>query len=244
MSLLAFLPLGGLMGFLAGFLGTGGGTLAIPALILFFGYDQKLAQGTVLVMVVLNVFKGFFKYRGHAATDWRLVGYLVPSAGLAALGGALIAHHLDSAELQVGYGAFMLLLIIPMLLTKQGLRLKTPLAAPWAIVPGTLGGITLGLFGIGGAMLAVPFLTTCFGQNQVRAQGTALAVAMPGCLLSFIPYVWSGLVHWPVAILLVIGSLATVGWGVRSAHRVDERLLVAAFCGLLAATGISLLVRG
>ena len=52
--------LGVCLGGLGGFLGTGGGTFAIPALVLA-GYDQKLAQGTALVMVVTNVFKALLK---------------------------------------------------------------------------------------------------------------------------------------------------------------------------------------
>lgn len=243
MSLLAIAFTGGLMGFLAGFLGTGGGTLAIPALVLFFGYDQKLAQGTVLVMVILNVCLGFLKYRELSGEDRGLTWVLAASASVSTCLGSYFLGRVSSQTLQVCYGAFLLALIVPLYLAKRGYRLAEPLRAIYAIVPGALGGASLGLFGVGGAMLAVPCLTTCFGLRQVRAQGAALAVAVPGCLISFMPYLQQGQVDWPVALVLAGCSVPLVPLGVRAAHRISERSLVSVFGALIAVSGLALILR-
>ncbi len=39
-------------GFLAGLLGIGGGVLLVPAMVLLMGFDQHVAQGTSLVVIV------------------------------------------------------------------------------------------------------------------------------------------------------------------------------------------------
>lgn len=243
MSLIAIALTGVLMGFLAGFLGTGGGTLAIPALVILFGYDQKLAQGTVLVMVILNVGLGFIKYRRMSGMDRQLTTTLAISASLATLLGSYIMSVVPSQRLQMFYGLFLLALIVPLVLAKQGVRLAHPLQSGFAAVPGVLGGVTLGMFGVGGAMLTVPFLTSCFGMRQVNAQGAALAVAVPGCLISFLPYLQRGEVDWGVAALLAMCSLPTVSLGVKAAHHVDEKWLVAIFGCLIGFSGLMLVLR-
>ena len=42
-------------GILGGLLGLGGAIVIIPALVIFLGYSQQLAQGTALIMMVLPV---------------------------------------------------------------------------------------------------------------------------------------------------------------------------------------------
>ena len=56
------LLLGAVLGFCGGLLGIGGGILAIPALALWFGMDQSVAQGTALVMIAPNVVMAFWRY--------------------------------------------------------------------------------------------------------------------------------------------------------------------------------------
>lgn len=39
-------------GILSGLIGIGGGTIIVPALVLFFGISQHMAQGTTLALLV------------------------------------------------------------------------------------------------------------------------------------------------------------------------------------------------
>ena len=48
-------PVGLLAGFLSGLLGIGGAIVIIPALMFFLKFNQQMAQGTTLVMLVLPV---------------------------------------------------------------------------------------------------------------------------------------------------------------------------------------------
>lgn len=47
--------IGAVAGILSGVFGLGGAILIIPALVMFLGYSQQMAQGTALVMMVLPV---------------------------------------------------------------------------------------------------------------------------------------------------------------------------------------------
>jgi uncharacterized membrane protein YfcA len=47
--------IGSAAGLLGGMLGLGGAIIIIPALVMFLGYSQQMAQGTALIMMVLPV---------------------------------------------------------------------------------------------------------------------------------------------------------------------------------------------
>ncbi len=54
-SVILIALIGLLSGILGGMLGLGGAIIIIPALIMFLGYSQQMAQGTALIMMVLPV---------------------------------------------------------------------------------------------------------------------------------------------------------------------------------------------
>ena len=61
-ELLEMLGLGAALGFLGGLFGIGGGIIVIPLLVLGFGLDQAVAQGTALVMMVPNLLICWWRY--------------------------------------------------------------------------------------------------------------------------------------------------------------------------------------
>jgi uncharacterized membrane protein YfcA len=63
LTYLAMFCLGVFAGTLGGFVGIGGGIVLIPALTLFFGYDQRSAQGMSLATLLLPIgFLSFWQY--------------------------------------------------------------------------------------------------------------------------------------------------------------------------------------
>ena len=57
----------------------------------------------------------------------------------------------------------------------------------------------------------------------MNALKTILAVAIN--LIAFFYFVARGLVVWPVAILMTVGSIIGGYWGARFAKRIDQRVL-------------------
>lgn len=68
-----------------------------------------------------------------------------------------------------------------------------------------------GLFGIGGGIIAIPFLALAFGMEQALAQGTSLAMMVPILLVGWWRYSRRHPVPWRMAIQIgLLASLTTV----------------------------------
>ena len=104
------LLLGLIAGIFSGMFGIGGGIVIVPALMTFFGVEQKRAVGTSLGALLLPV--GLPGVLGYWAAGELNLGAAVPVAiGLAigALGGARIAIGLDPKTMRRMYGIFLLI---------------------------------------------------------------------------------------------------------------------------------------
>lgn len=247
MDLLAFalnILLGLALGTLGGLFGIGGGLIAIPALGVLFGLDQQLAQGTALVMVVPNVLLALWRYHQRNRIDLRYALALALSSFVFALVGAGWAVNLDPEAMRLAFVAFLVALAFYNLLR---MWLRPPAASgelrhpwPWLGVLGSGAGLLGGLFGVGGAVIATPILTSVFGTSQVVAQGLSLALAAPSTGVTLVTYAMHGHVNWALALPLAIGGLLSISWGVRLAHALPERLLRMLFTVFLLACAVAL----
>ncbi|TMQ71735.1 MAG: sulfite exporter TauE/SafE family protein [Candidatus Eisenbacteria bacterium] len=78
------LALGSAVGILAGFMGVGGGILAVPVFTLALGMTQQAAQGTSLAVIMVSGPAGTFEHARHGNVVWNLV----PALALGSLVGA------------------------------------------------------------------------------------------------------------------------------------------------------------
>ena len=101
-----------------------------------------------------------------------------------------------------------------------------------------------GFFGVGGAFIAPPLLTTVFELRQLEAQGLALALVSPSALLALLAYAGAGQVDWLVGLPLALGGLAAISAGVAFASRLPEKRMRLAFCAILLLTAVLLALRG
>jgi len=122
-------------------------------------------------------------------------------------------------------------------------RPARPLGRVQAAMLGVMAGTMGGFFSVGGAILAVPVLTTVFRLPQTAAQALALTMIIPGSCIALAAYAWDGQTAWHVGLPLAAGSLMLVSSGVRLAYRQPERLLRAAFSAVLFATAALLLLQ-
>jgi len=91
LSFLGFLLVGGAVGAVSGMFGIGGGVFVIPAMVYFYGFDQKMATGTSLGMLLPPI--GILAFWQYYKAD--LVN--VPAVLL------LIAGFLAGSYLSAGY---------------------------------------------------------------------------------------------------------------------------------------------
>ncbi|MDE1160956.1 MAG: sulfite exporter TauE/SafE family protein [Acidobacteriaceae bacterium] len=114
----------------------------------------------------------------------------------------------------------------------------------WLAVPiGLLIGVCVGLAGTSGAFL-IPTLVYVFGERQLRAQGTALFIALtPVWLGPLIPYWRSGHVNWRLGAVLGIGLAVGGYYGAQWAQRLPEAVARRCFGGMLLVVAIRMLVQ-
>lgn len=239
----ACLVAGGMIGFTGGVLGIGGGLFAIPLLGLLLGYEQQAAQGTALIMVLPAVLLTVRKYHQHTPIAWR-------SAAAGALGsvlftwlGALIALEVEPRLLRQIYAGFVFLIALFYFRESLGRRARQAPAGGYRnaddvaryryFVVGVGAGLAGGIFGVGGSVLAVPFMTTFFHLRQTTAQALALTMIVPGTLVALLTYAWHGQAHGLVGIPLALGSLLCVPYGVRLAYALPEARLKLIFACML-----------
>lgn len=104
----AALVVGAGVGLLSGFLGVGGGILAVPALVLLFAEPQRTAQGTSLAVILVTAPFGAIEHHRHGNVATRLVPWLAVGAGLGAPLASSLAQGLPQATLARGFAVFLL----------------------------------------------------------------------------------------------------------------------------------------
>ncbi|MBX8486457.1 sulfite exporter TauE/SafE family protein [Pseudomonas cichorii] len=241
-----FVLMGAAMGTLGGLFGIGGGLVAIPALGVLFGLDQQLAQGTALLMVLPNVLLALWRYNQRNRVLLRnALMLIVPSFFLAWLT-SLLAVRVDPQHMRLGFVAFLILLTIfnlAQMFLRKGQASTQLRHVNWLWLLGVGSGVTGGLFGVGGGVIATPILTSLFGATQVVAQGLALTLAVPSTAITLFTYALHDHVNWSMGIPLAVGGLASVSWGVRLAHSMPERLLRYLFCLFLVFCAVILMFK-
>jgi len=92
-------------------------------------------------------------------------------------------------------------------------------------VIGFLGGVTSGLFGVGGGVVFVPLLMIFFGFNPHLAIGSSLVAIVPTAVVGAFRHFSSGRVDWKVALALVCFAMAGAWLGAGISLRMDVALL-------------------
>ena len=245
-ELITLLGLGAGLGFLGGLFGIGGGIIVIPLLVLGFGMDQTVAQGTALVMMVPNLLMACWRYQQRQPVAWRTALPLGALACLSTWAVAQLATGLPPATLRSIFAVFLLLLALRLLLQTQGdgpARQRAPRDLRLLPLVGLVGGASMGVLGVGGGLVATPLFTGWFRQSQTVAQSLSLALVAPSSLVALLTYGRAGRVDWSIGLPLALGGLFTVTAGVALALRLPERRMRAAFAWMLLCTALWLLAK-
>ena len=96
-------------GLVAGLFGIGGGVLMVPILVLLFGREQHLAQGTSLAVMLPLSIAGCARYAAKGNVDWSAaVGLAIGAVIGVTFLGAPFAHHLEGSVLRKLFGVLMI----------------------------------------------------------------------------------------------------------------------------------------
>lgn len=120
MMWLLLILLGVVAGVMSGLVGIGGGIIIVPALVLLFGFSQKLAQGTTLALLVppIGILAAMTYYR-QGLVNLHAAGFMVVGFVVGSLLGARYIAHLSGPTTTRIFAIFLLLLAVKMLVSAK-----------------------------------------------------------------------------------------------------------------------------
>lgn len=107
---------GMIVGVLTGLVGAGGGFLIIPALVLLSKLPMKEAVGTSLAIIAAKSLIGFLGEKDILAMNWTLLAIVTMVAVLGIFMGSLLSTKIDGKKLKTGFGWFVLIMGIYIIL--------------------------------------------------------------------------------------------------------------------------------
>ena len=111
-------------GVVAGMLGVGGGTLFVPALVIFLGLSHLDAEATSLLAIVPVALVGAWRQRAYGNLELRDGLTMGALACLGALGGVVVANAVPERALEIAFG--VLLLYVAWQLARRALTPDVP----------------------------------------------------------------------------------------------------------------------
>ena len=112
-----YVLIGIVAGIVSGFFGVGGGTILVPAFVLFLGMSQHAAQGTALAVMLPPVFiLAVWPYYQKGLVDLKVTAVVIVAFTVGALLGGLGAQGVPDVLLRRGFGVLLVILGIKMML--------------------------------------------------------------------------------------------------------------------------------
>jgi uncharacterized membrane protein YfcA len=257
--ILEFALIGILAGYLAGFLGIGGGFIVVPALTFLFLKDPAtapwavhMAIATSLATMLVTSLSSMLAHHRKRAVRWSLVRSLAGALAFGAVLGAAIADQLQAEALIRIVGVFALLAGLQLILGRKATGEKPLPGQPLVSLVGLTIGTISSLVGIGGGALTGPW-QLWHGVKPQNAVATSAACGYPIAVAGSIAFVLFGLrgnmpdgalgyVHLSAFLGIAITSAVTAPLGVATVHRLPPQWVRKIFGGFLMLVGLRMLV--
>ena len=119
MNIIFYLILGLITGIFSGLIGIGGAIIIIPSLVLFFGLEQRMAQGTTLALMVPPIgLLAAWTYYKAGFVDLRIAALICAGFFFGGLIGAKFAVQIPDNILRKVFGSILLVASLKMIFTK------------------------------------------------------------------------------------------------------------------------------
>jgi uncharacterized membrane protein YfcA len=256
---LEFAVIGVLAGYLAGFLGIGGGFVVVPALTLLFlrnpdtaPWAIHMAVATSLATMLVTSLSSIIAHHRRGAIRWPLVRSLAGGLVVGAVLGAIIADALHGDALVRVFGAFAIVAGLQLILGRNPEGEKPLPGQPALSVTGIVIGAISSLIGIGGGALTGPW-QMWHGIRAQNAVATSAACGYPIAIAGTLSFIWLGwhgdlpggalgYVHLPAFAGIAVTSALAAPLGAATVHRLPPRLVRRIFGGFLVLVGLRMLI--
>jgi uncharacterized protein len=260
--LLLYLVAGCGAGFFAGLLGIGGGIILVPMLVMIFSVQgvavtvvMPLALGTSLACIIFTSLSSVRAHHARGAVDWQLVQRMTPGLVVGAALGAAVSAHVSPVFLKVAFLAFTTIAATQLLVGREAPASRNLPGRTGLLAAGSaIAGIAT-IVGVGGASVAVPFMTWCSVALR-RAIGTGSALGLPIAVSGVIGYIVYGLhatevpplslgfVYLPALVPIAAGSMLAAPIGVAVAHKLPVPTLKKIFAVTMYVVAARMLTAG
>ncbi len=249
--------------------GTGGGVVLVPALLIFFGVEPTAAAGTSLALVPLSGIPSASLYVREKVVDIRSGLLFAAAAVPGSVIGPFAVREVQGNVFRVLLGALIVSLSVYLLYrSSRSGRVSTDIASKVRMgvrsrrievggetyeykVNEALGsafnvplGFLSSFFGIGGGFLRTPILVAAFGFPVRIAAATSLFALAIYATVGAGVHLSLGHVEWPTFLAVGPGLLIGSPLGVWAARRVESAWLVVMLASLLLVMGTWLVWRG
>lgn len=238
---LALAALGFGIGGLGALIGIGGGVYLVPALVLLYGFEPKVAVGTSLFFVFLNVLSGSISYLRLKRVDVKLGLVLMIPTIPGAILGAYFTEYLGSFTFRLIFAALLVwasfyLLFKPKshstavkvkgyerkLIDSNNKVYVYSVNVPLGIVTSFIAGFASSIFGIGGGVLHVPIMIHVLGIPVHVATATSHFILVFTTLFGSVTHSALNNVLFEYAILLGLGGMLGAQVGARISNRIGD----------------------
>jgi uncharacterized membrane protein YfcA len=255
---LQLLVIGLLAGYLAGFLGIGGGFVVVPSLTWLFLQDPvtapyaiHMAIGTSLATMLVTSLSSLTAHHRKRAISWPLVRRLAPGLLLGAVLGAVIADYLEPVMLVRVVGVFAVLAGLQLILGRAPTGEKPLPGRAGVGAVGMVIGTISSLIGIGGGALTGPW-QLWHGIRAQNAVATSAACGYPIAIAGTATFLLLGPDGGPsqgsigYVNLSAFASIALAGavaapLGAATVHRLQPATVKRVFGGFLVLVGLRML---
>lgn len=215
---------GAAAGLLSGMFGIGGGTIIVPALVLWLGMPQKLAAGTSVAAILPTAIVGAASYALSGNVDWIAAACLALGVIVGAQVGSLLLQKLPTGVIQWAFMVFLAIVIVSLWFVVPARDQLIDIHLLSGILLAGLGfitGILSCILGVGGGIVVVPLLMFFFGANDLQAKGTSLLMMIPGSISGTLGNVRRQNVDLRAAVFVGLAACFFVPLGTRIAAWVD-----------------------
>lgn len=246
-----------LAGFLAGYLGIGGGLVLVPALTWLFSRDPAtadvavhMAVATSLSTMLATSLSSIAAHQRRGAIDWPVVRRMAIGLLAGAVAGAWLADRLSTRHLGIVFGVFALVVGLQLILDRRRvLERPLPGVAITSAVAMLIGGIS-SMVGVGGGSMTAPWLMW-HGVRAQSAVATAAACGYPIALAGTASFMLLGegagagslgYVNGPAFAGIAVFSILAAPAGAWAVHRSPPGLVRRAFGVMLLAVAFRMLM--
>ena len=260
--ILLFVGVGMVAGFLAGFVGVGGGIIMVPVLLEIFrqaGLPKDVivqaAMATSLSVSVFSVSSSIIRHRRQKTIRWELIRWLAPGSMFGGWLAAQLATRLPGQWLLWSLSGLMLFAAFRMFRSTDNPPGMEKPASSWKVGLTGLGvGMVAGFSGLAGGIVLVPALGLILGVPGGLLAGTSSGTiifssfaAAAGYLMATAPVNlgagFYGYVFWPLTLSLAVGAVPVAQLGAWVNRRVHGNLFRKIF-GVLLLLVVVRLVQG